>query len=89
MGGDASASVSGGVGGGGNDGSDRKVDDRLQRPVRKSIRERNGIRVLVGLLRYRRQPAAADAVRLRAALCLLGLAYDAQIAQVCAARTGA
>ncbi|CAM9607807.1 unnamed protein product, partial [Scytosiphon promiscuus] len=46
------------------------------------IRERNGIRVLVGLLRYRRQVAAADAVRLRAALCLLGLAHDVQIAQV-------
>lgn len=58
------------------------MDDRLQRPMRKLIRERNGIRVLVGLLRYRRQAAAADAVRLRAALCLLGLAHDVQIAQV-------
>lgn len=58
------------------------MDDRLQRPMRKLVRERNGIRVLVGLLRYRRQAAAADSVRLRSALCLLGLAHDVQIAQV-------
>lgn len=58
------------------------VDDRLQRPMRKLIRERNGIRLLVGLLRYRRQAAVADAVKLGAALCLLGLAHDPQIAQV-------
>lgn len=58
------------------------VDDRLQRPMRKLVRERNGIRVLVGLLRYRRQVSMADAVRLRATLCLLGLAHDVQIAQV-------
>lgn len=63
-------------------GEQRTVDDRLQRPVRKLVRERNGIRVLVGLLKYRRQAAAADSVRLRAALCLLGLAHDSQIAQV-------
>ncbi|CAN0580374.1 unnamed protein product, partial [Ectocarpus sp. 12 AP-2014] len=61
---------------------DRVVDDRLQRPMRKLIRESNGLRVLVGLLRYRRQVVAADAVRLRAALCLLGLAHDVHIAQV-------
>lgn len=68
-----------GIGGG---SGDRVVDDRLQRPMRKLVRERNGIRVLVGLLRYRRQVSTADAVRLRAALCLLGLAHDVQIAQV-------
>ncbi|CAN0500424.1 unnamed protein product, partial [Ectocarpus sp. 12 AP-2014] len=61
---------------------DRVVDDRLQRPMRKLIRESNGLRVLVGLLRYRRQVVAADAVRLRAALCLLGLAHDVHIAQM-------
>eukprot|EP00752_Nemacystus_decipiens_P017886 g16035.t1 len=71
-----------GGGGGGCGGSDRVVDDRLQRPMRKLVRERNGIRVLVGLLRYRRQVSMADAVRLRATLCLLGLAHDVQIAQV-------
>lgn len=54
----------------------------MQRPMRKLVRERNGIRVLVGLLRYRRQVSMADAVRLRATLCLLGLAHDVQIAQV-------
>lgn len=70
---------SGGCGGG---GGDRVVDDRLQRSMRKLVRERNGIRVLVGLLRYRRQVSMADAVRLRATLCLLGLAHDTQIAQV-------
>lgn len=64
------------------------VDDRLQRPMRKLIRESNGIRVLVGLLRYRRQVVVADAVRLRAALCLLGLAHDVHIAQVRFARAG-
>lgn len=75
----------GGGGGGGStggDGQQRVLDDRLQRPVRKLVRERNGIRVLVGLLTYRRQAAAADSVRLRSALCLLGLAHDGQIAQV-------
>ncbi|CAM9387787.1 unnamed protein product, partial [Ectocarpus sp. 13 AM-2016] len=61
---------------------DRVVDDRLQRPMRKLIRESNGLGVLVGLLRYRRQVVAADAVRLRAALCLLGLAHDVHIAQM-------
>lgn len=85
----AYASTAGGVGGrggrgvgGDGAGEQRMVDDRLQRPVRKLVRERNGIRVLVGLLKYRRQAAAADSVRLRAALCLLGLAHDGQIAQV-------
>lgn len=88
VGGTTSSSSSGGSGGRGRgvggDGvsEQRQVDDRLQRPVRKLVRERNGIRVLVGLLKYRRRAAAADAVRLRAALCLLGLAYDGQIAQV-------
>lgn len=69
-------------GGSGGGSGDRVVDDRLQRPMRKLVRERNGIRVLVGLLRYRRQVSMADAVRLRATLCLLGLAHDVQIAQV-------
>ncbi|CAN0441496.1 unnamed protein product, partial [Ectocarpus sp. 8 AP-2014] len=72
---DGSGSAQGG-------GGDRVVDDRLQRPMRKLIRESNGLRVLVGLLRYRRQVVAADAVRLRAALCLLGLAHDVHIAQM-------
>ncbi|CAN0349769.1 unnamed protein product [Discosporangium mesarthrocarpum] len=58
------------------------VDDRLQRQVRRIVREKNGIRVLVELLRYRRQASAADAVRVRAARCLLGLAHDPQIAQM-------
>lgn len=71
-----------GTSGGGGVTEHRVVDDRLQRPVRKLVRERHGIRVLMGLLRYRRQAAMADTVRLRAALCLLGLAHDHQIAQV-------
>ena len=57
-------------------------EEKMRRAVRRDLRSKDGIKVLVSLLRYRRCIQAADEVRMLAARALLGLAQEAPIAQI-------
>lgn len=58
------------------------TEEKIRRAVRRDLRSKDGIKVLVSLLRYRRCIQAADEVRMLAARALLGLAQEAPIAQI-------
>jgi hypothetical protein len=57
-------------------------EEKARRSVRKALRAKSGIKVLVSLLRYRRCIQLADEVRMLSTRALLGLAHEAQIAQI-------
>lgn len=63
-------------------GPEAAEDEKVRRAVRRDLRAKDGIKVLVALLRYRRCIHAADEVRALAARALLGLAQEAAIAQI-------
>ncbi len=58
------------------------AEETMRRAVRKDLRSKDGIKVLVSLLRYRRCIQAADEVRMLAARALLGMAQEPPIAQI-------
>lgn len=58
------------------------LDDHILKRVWKSVRANNGIKVLLSALKYRSSVANAESIRYLACKALLGLAGDANIAQV-------
>lgn len=58
------------------------TEEKTRCAVRRDLRSKDGIKVLVSLLRYRRCIQAADEIRMLAARALLGLAQEPAISQI-------